>query len=129
MKRIERPLKRVDINHFLEKYDWSLSDLKKHVDTNKHRFSKGFRTQLNKMIEEKKEFDFKKNLSFEVVDGLRFPVVFCVEEEGQWVFYCPFCRRKHRHSPFPGFRHSHCHNPGSPFNQGYVLKLKRGDVS
>ncbi len=120
--RRERPRIRKNIEQWLSNHHWSLHELKTYVDKNRHHFSSSFKTQLNKMLAEEQRKEFLSNLEYE--DG--FPVVYCVEEKGQWVFYCPWCHRKHRHGPIPGHRCSHCHSDGSPFSNGYILKLKRG---
>lgn len=118
--RRERPQTRKNIEKWLFNHHWSLNKLKKHVENNKHQFSSSFKTQLNKMLEEERIKDFVNNFEYE--DG--FPVVLCDMERGQLVFYCPWCHRKHRHGPTPGHRCSHCHAEGSPFSNGYILKLK-----
>jgi hypothetical protein len=45
---------------------------------------------------------------------LRAPIVECrVEPPGldgtrRWSFFCPYCQRRHYHSPNPGHRAAHC---------------------
>jgi len=42
-----------------------------------------------------------------------------------WSFYCPYCKRRHRHSPEPGHRVAHCHDDQSPYaDTGYSLRLR-----
>ncbi len=124
--RRERPRIRKNIEQYLSNHHWSLHELKTYVDKNRHHFSSSFKTQLNKMLAEEQRKDFVDNLVYEMFSGDSFPVVFCDVEKGQWCFYCPWCHRKHRHSPTSGRRCSHCHSDGSPLKRGYILKLKRG---
>jgi hypothetical protein len=54
------------------------------------------------------------------------PVILCEAHEGEWRFFCPYCRRWHTHSPEPGHRVAHCGNlrseHPSPFlESGYWL--------
>ena len=63
-----------------------------------------------------------------VMKGLTdFPVVLCKPDgERQWCFRCPYCKRYHYHSAGGGLRQPHCtgeHRHGTPFADGYVLRL------
>ena len=44
----------------------------------------------------------------------------------QYVFYCGFCQREHRHSALDGHRVAHCGNGESPYPNGYDLVRKDG---
>jgi hypothetical protein len=59
------------------------------------------------------------------------PVMYCHEAESRldgtpvWTFFCPHCKRQHVHSTVPGHRRPHCHDPNSPFKDGYVLAREK----
>ena len=68
-------------------------------------------------------------MEFEILQGHKIPVVRCKEKDGQWYFFCEFCKRNHYHGPLPGHRNAHCHSELSPFGRtGYILRLE-GDKS
>jgi len=46
-------------------------------------------------------------------DFLDMPIVWCRESRDgtEWVFQCPYCRRKHIHGAKAGHRTAHCGDP------------------
>jgi hypothetical protein len=53
------------------------------------------------------------------------PIIVCEEYNGQWRFWCPFCKKWHYHGAEPGHRVAHC-GSDSPFREtGYILRLKK----
>lgn len=52
-------------------------------------------------------------------------VVAAKESERTSVFYCVYCKAKHRHGIESGWRHSHCTNEESPYyGEDYYLEVK-----
>jgi|VirMetMinimDraft_7_1064189.scaffolds.fasta_scaffold235801_2 hypothetical protein len=60
--------------------------------------------------------------NFEIHDGVKYPVVFAVEEKGRgadlWTFSCEKCGKKHIHGAGPGHRVAHCDG----WDNGYILR-------
>jgi hypothetical protein len=53
-------------------------------------------------------------------------IIECLEENGLWVFFCPYCKKKHRHGRGEGMRMSHCFKDKSPnFGKDYYLILRK----
>jgi hypothetical protein len=103
----------------MELYGYSLDELLVQRDIH---LGASYKTQVRKMIAEQKSKEFLDSLEY-TPDG--FPIIPCVQEGSQFVFWCPFCKRKHYHSPSEGHRVPHCHSDKSPFPHGYVLRLKK----
>lgn len=63
---------------------------------------------------------------------MNIPVVSCKGEGDRWVFWCPFCKMSHVHSPERGHRVAHCvdfdvlgRRIDSPYREaGYILELE-----
>jgi len=51
------------------------------------------------------------------------PEIKCVEENDQFIFWCPHCGKEHVHGAVEGHRVSHC--PAYP--NGYILKKLTGE--
>lgn len=124
IQRRERPKARQVIEQILNKNDWDINQFQEYIKTHRWQFSQGLITQVNKMQEEYQDQQYFKNLKYIDYRGTKYPIIYCREEGGQWVFYCHYCRRVHRHSKGEGHRCSHCHNLNSPLGQGYFLKLE-----
>jgi hypothetical protein len=62
-----------------------------------------------------------------VVKTDEFPLIKCLPREdfdGGLKFWCPFCRKWHRHGRGDGHRSAHCTASNSPFNaHGYFIEL------
>jgi len=43
------------------------------------------------------------------------------EDGSRYRIWCDYCKRYHHHAPEPGYRVAHCHDPNSPYAEGYVL--------
>jgi hypothetical protein len=59
------------------------------------------------------------------------PVFLCEEtrygDNRQWKFWCPYCRRDHRHSPQAGVRTANCDENSPLKKKGYILIRKGGE--
>jgi len=57
----------------------------------------------------------------------KIPVIKCLPRpdfQGGMMFWCPFCRKYHRHGRGDGHRAAHCTNPDSPYNEtGYIIRM------
>jgi hypothetical protein len=50
------------------------------------------------------------------------PTFKCFQEDNEWRFYCPNCKKEHHHGIGPGHRIAHCSK--GPFKKtGYFLVL------
>lgn len=123
--RKERPKIRQSIIKFLDEHEYTIQDLHAHVVENKFTYSSGLRTQIHKMFLEVEAEIFKNNLTYIKVENRQLPIVYCTSEGTRWSFYCPFCQKRHFHSPSEGRRHAHCGYEGKSIfcPHGYYLKL------
>jgi hypothetical protein len=62
-------------------------------------------------------------MDYKIIEGRRYPIVYCKQKKGQWVFYCDFCKEYHHHSPAEGHRNAHCHWSSPYAESGYYLML------
>ena len=46
-----------------------------------------------------------------------------IDFAGLWVFWCPYCRRRHTHSPGGGHRFPHCAPWHPETDRGYFIRL------
>lgn len=126
MQRKERSRARKVVLQLLKERDCTLQELHNHAAENRLMYSPGLRTQINKMLLEYKLEVFKENLTYINIRGRNYPIVYCTEENDRWVFYCPFCQKRHYHSPMEGHRYAHCGFEGDSIFRpyGYYLKLE-----
>lgn len=58
---------------------------------------------------------------------IKYPVIKCLPRDdffGGMMFWCPFCKKWHRHGIGAGHRVAHCTNPNSPYSgTGYIIKM------
>jgi len=126
INRKERPKARIVVNRLLRERKCTILDLHCHSLKNRLMYSPGLRTQINKMFLEHDAEVFKENLTYINIQGRKYPIVYCTEENGRWVFYCRFCQKRHYHSPSEGHRYAHCGFEGDSIFRpyGYYLKLE-----